>query len=353
MTSSFFSQRLLLTLGISLFSCAMLSNGQDEATPEEATPEIIEGSDPTEVLIEVAEPAVSLDPLAEPLELIEELSNEQIQQTIERIRSEYLRADQMDDQTLEKALLMGLIFKEAPGLSIRDAELSDQDHPFESALLDGHGYISLGSLNPQTAGELAGILTQWRDLDGLILDLRGAQDYGDLQAAADVLDCLLPEKQVLFSTQQTGGQNAESYQSKLPSLYEGSLVVLVDETTHGICEIIAEVLRQQKNALVLGSPTPGRAVLYEEHPLGNNAVLRIATKEVLPPDGVSLFGKGVAPDVVVAVTAEEAEQVAKRRALEGLPSVVFERERPRFNEAALVKGVNPEYAALDEEEAFE
>ncbi|MGF1657410.1 MAG: hypothetical protein ACFCU3_10575, partial [Verrucomicrobiales bacterium] len=39
--------------------------------------------------------------------------------------------------------------------------------------------------------------------------------------------------------------------------------------------------------------------------------------------------------------------------LEGLPSVVFERERPRFNEAALVKGVNPEYAALDEEEAFE
>jgi hypothetical protein len=53
----------------------------------------------------------------------------------------------------------------------------------------------------------------------------------------------------------------------------------------------------------------------------------------------------VKPDIAVDVPAETTEKILKQELEKGVSEFVFETERPRLNEAALVAGTNPDLDA--------
>jgi hypothetical protein len=63
---------------------------------------------------------------------------------------------------------------------------------------------------------------------------------------------------------------------------------------------------------------------------------------LLLEDGTSLFQKGLEPDLVVVMDAEEKEAALERMAQGRVRELVHEVARERFNEAALVARRNPE-----------
>jgi hypothetical protein len=84
-------------------------------------------------------------------------------------------------------------------------------------------------------------------------------------------------------------------------VWAGSLLVLVDDETNNLGETIAAVLRQRKQALLIGAPTRGGAVRYETVPVDAEWSLRFARAEVLLADDSSVFKKGLKPDFAVSL----------------------------------------------------
>jgi len=118
--------------------------------------------------------------------------------------------------------------------------------------------------------------------------------------------------------------------------------VLIDGETGKVGEIIAAVLRDTTGSLVIGENTIGMTVEYRDVPLAEDRILRYAVAEVVLPDDSSLFQKGVAPDVVTVVPSKVKQAIFKASEEESLSGYVFDRGRPRMNEAALVAGTDPE-----------
>ena len=82
-------------------------------------------------------------------------------------------------------------------------------------------------------------------------------------------------------------------------------------------------------------------------------MLRIAVSQVLLPANLSIFPGGVQPDVPIAMPRDALLAIFRQSAGRdsGMSQFVLETERPRFNEAALVSGVNPEYDAARDAQA--
>jgi hypothetical protein len=60
------------------------------------------------------------------------------------------------------------------------------------------------------------------------------------------------------------------------------------------------------------------------------------------PDTDPIFPGGVKPDVTIALPSEIQEQIFRESKTKGVSQFVFENERRRLNEAALLSGLNPE-----------
>jgi carboxyl-terminal processing protease len=119
-------------------------------------------------------------------------------------------------------------------------------------------------------------------------------------------------------------------------------MVLADGETSGPAEAMAAALKAHDQALLIGQPSAGRAVEYSDFALTSGKVLRVAVGEAIGPNGVSLFPDGVKPDLPVELPLAQKHQIFSQSAQRGLTAFVFERERPHFNEAALIAGTNPE-----------
>ena len=124
--------------------------------------------------------------------------------------------------------------------------------------------------------------------------------------------------------------------------------MLVDRRTAGNAEVIAAVLRTHVNAMVIGQQTRGEAAEYSAFPLSNGRALRVVVAEVSLPDSAPVFPGGVKPDLAVDVPDETTEKLLKQELEKGVSEFVFESERPRLNEAALVAGTNPEIDAAQQ-----
>ena len=86
--------------------------------------------------------------------------------------------------------------------------------------------------------------------------------------------------------------------------------------------------------------------------LSGGTLLRVAVSQIVLPANLSIFPQGVKPDLLTRTG--RADKIAVFNGSQAGKSVgpfVFEPERPRFNEAALVSGVNPEYDAARDRQA--
>jgi len=83
-------------------------------------------------------------------------------------------------------------------------------------------------------------------------------------------------------------------------------------------------------------------VEFADLPLGEGKVLRVAVAQVTLPEKGTLFPAGVTPDIAIALAPEVQEEIFRRSVERGVSQFVFDSERPRLNEAALVANTNPE-----------
>jgi hypothetical protein len=282
---------------------------------------------------------------------VDALSDAELDDVIAVLKENYINPDTLSDEELKRATVQGIIDRIAPGAGVVAAPAAGtvEPSPFRAEILDNRiGYARLGSTTADNLSELDATLQKLTEkkIGAFVLDLRATPPSSDFEQTAEVCRRFCPKGKVLFTVRKPNIKQEQILTSKDDPKFHGIIVVLVDRDLAGNGEIIAAVLRTHTRALVIGQSTKGEAVQFAEMPLAGGKLLRVAVAEVGLPENVKVFPGGVKPDIGVDVPQETTDEVLKRELEKGVSEFVFETERPRMNEAALVAGTNPELDAV-------
>lgn len=218
---------------------------------------------------------------------------------------------------------------------IKVASVRDQNGRGEYPLDENKiGYARLRQFGEKTADELESALIKMEraGMKGFIMDLRD-NPGGLLDQAVKVSEKFLPRGQLVVSTEARTQSDSSTYKaSGLKSRPSLPVVILVNGGSASASEIVAGCLQDLKRAVVLGEQSFGKGSVQSILPLSDGAALRLTTAKYYTPSHKVIHEKGITPDVVVTMSAEEERYLAIKRS--GAPlDALDEKERALVNKA--------------------
>lgn len=170
-------------------------------------------------------------------------------------------------------------------------------------------YIDIPSFNIYDADlildtQLRRVLQRGR-VRAVMIDLR--HNYGGyLDTAYNVLSTFVRGR--LGTEYDLYGETAVRRE---PGLYYRELrgipiVVFVDADTHSAAELVAGILAQKRDAIIIGQTSAGNTEIVYPFDFSDGSRLWLATGGFQLDDGTSIEGRGVIPDVVIDKVAEES-----------------------------------------------
>jgi carboxyl-terminal processing protease len=148
----------------------------------------------------------------------------------------------------------------------------------------GVGYMHINGFNETTEQEVEEALTQFGELKGLILDLRG-NPGGLLNEGVGVADKFLKKGQVIVSHR---GRSSPEKMYKAAHGNSGKdypLVVLVNRGTASAAEIVSGAIQDHDRGLIVGEVTFGKGLVQTVYPLSENTGLALTTAKYYTPSG--------------------------------------------------------------------
>lgn len=336
---------------------SMAQNVPSKTAPPEVMPSPSAGVSPAAKASPTASAPASASPVPAPKAtptaraIIDALSPAEMQEALTLLKSNYLNSGALAEPELNRALLQGLVDRLSPGVAFVTADVpkSEEASPFRAEILDDRiGYLRLGALSKNNLGEMDAALQNvvHKSLKAVILDLRATPMSSDFDLAAEVIKRFTPKGKMLFTIKKPSAKQERMVTSNQEPQFHGVIVAVVDHDTAGAAEVIAAVLRIHANALIVGAKTKGAAVEFADLPLRTGKIVRLAVAEITLPGNVTIFPDGVKPDLAVEISAAQKREIMQLSLEKGISQFVFENERPRMNEAALVAGTNPEIDAM-------
>lgn len=148
------------------------------------------------------------------------------------------------------------------------------------------GYIRLSSFGATTHDEFTACIKELKKqgMADLVLDL---QDNGGgyLQAAADVLNELLEQGDLLVYTQGRTVRRQE-FRAKGNGIFQkGRVVVLVNEYSASAAEIVSGALQDQDRGTVVGRRTYGKGLVQRPIDLPDGSMIRLTVAHYFTPSG--------------------------------------------------------------------
>jgi hypothetical protein len=285
-------------------------------------------------------------------ELINSLNNEDVEKALQTFKEGFFDSSKVDDREIKRSALEGLISRLSPGAAIVSASTKSSPPPqvpFLVEILDSRiAYFRLGALTKDTLAQFDAAFASFsgKEIDAVILDVRGILEAGDYEVAAEFARRFCPKGKLLFSLQKPSAKQERIFTSNQDPAFQGVVVVLTDSDTSGAAEALAGTLRLNAGAMIIGSETLGQAVEFAEAPIGGNAVLQVAVAQIILPNSGPIFPDGVKPDVSISLPREARDQIFRESKEKGVSQFVFDPERRRMNEASLVANLNPEIEAM-------
>jgi carboxyl-terminal processing protease len=176
-------------------------------------------------------------------------------------------------------------------------------------LEDGISYIRIASFQEKTSEDLQKALGERyeKGLKGLILDLRN-NPGGLLDQAIHVSDQFLDKgKLVVYTQGRTEDKHEYFARSGQRKNVRFPMVVMINGGSASASEIVAGALQDWKRAVVLGTPSFGKASVQTIIELEDHSALRLTTAKYFTPLGKAIQGKGISPDILVEAPKVETE----------------------------------------------
>ena len=161
---------------------------------------------------------------------------------------------------------------------------------------DQIGYIAVSEFDSVTYHQFETALEdlEAQGMRGLVIDLRN-NPGGNFDTVTDMLKLLLPQG-VIVSTKDKEG-NVEEVTCDGANEFDKPLAVLVNQYSASASEIFSGAVQDYGIGKIVGMTTYGKGVVQQLIDLGDGTCLKMTIAEYYTPNGRSINGKGVEPDV--------------------------------------------------------
>ncbi len=173
-------------------------------------------------------------------------------------------------------------------------DYSSPKNSFEATLRNNSLYIKLISFANGQAESIKQIISQYPNIDGIILDLRGNHG-GKFSEAIKITDLFLDNALITFS--QEKNRPKRFYTSHPGDVLKGKpIAILTNEYTASAAEIVATALNEQSRAVLIGAKTYGKSSIQHVHQL-NDKVLYLTSGYFYSPSGKNINHIGIRPEI--------------------------------------------------------
>ncbi len=183
----------------------------------------------------------------------------------------------------------------------------------ESRPFGQYGYVRITSFNGSTVAECKEAIEELEKqnpgLKGLIIDLRN-NPGGTVQAAVGLTRLFL-DSGVIASFESNFPQQNVKFKAEKGETYKGPVVILVDEGSASASELFSGALRANGRAILVGRKTHGKNSCQTFVPVSDDAGFLLTIGHFLLPDGSTIGGSGITPDVLVSTDVKD-EGLLKR-----------------------------------------
>ena len=181
--------------------------------------------------------------------------------------------------------------------------------PVTAELLENNvGYVRLDNFYKGSSDHVKAAVESLvaQGATSLLFDMRD-NPGGYVSELTDLLDYLLPEGPIFRSGTRLGPRKTVKSDADCVDL---PMAVLVNADSYSAAELFAAQLRESVDAPLIGQKTYGKGYSQQTFPLPGGRGLNISTKTYYTGAGVSLIGVGLTPDVEVALTGPEDNQLS-------------------------------------------
>jgi len=210
---------------------------------------------------------------------------------------------------------------------------------------DGNiGYIRIRQFQSNTSNDVITELKKIKgndhsEIKGLIIDIR-FNAGGLLNEAVDVTDIFLPKDRTIVSTKGKVPEQSMVFKSRRDALIPNyPIVVLVNAGSASASEILAGALKDWHRAVILGTKTFGKGSVQTVYPLEDGSAIRLTTAKYYTPNGISIHGEGITPDILVENLLQEdkkriisEEHVLRERDLIEMDESIKNKDKPKEDE---------------------
>lgn len=192
-----------------------------------------------------------------------------------------------------------------------------QVHSVQYEMMENNiGHISISNFRENTYSQFQEALQtlQKEGMAGLILDLR--ENTGGLVLAAQKIgDELLPEGTMVYTLDKEGHREDTICDANYTDI---PLVVLVNEHSASASEILAGAIQDTKRGELIGTTTFGKGLVQRLFTLSDGSGLNVTIQKYYTPNGRSIHGVGIEPDIYVELSKEQQEDTQLQKAIETL-----------------------------------
>ena len=168
-------------------------------------------------------------------------------------------------------------------------------------------FLRLSSFSENSAKKLAGTIAEARaaGAERFVLDLRD-NPGGLVEQAEEVAAQFLPAGSDVYIRKDADGSEEETtVPEDNDEPLDAPLVVLVNKGSSSSAEIVAGALRDNDRAKVVGETTFGTGTVLSEYPLSDGSSILLGVAEWLTPNGDSIRGSGIEPDVEIELEEDQ------------------------------------------------
>ena len=184
-----------------------------------------------------------------------------------------------------------------------------------------YAYIRITQFQERTGEDLAKALKKLRienkfAFNGIILDMRN-NPGGLLNSSVAVSAAFLKQGDLVVYTEGRApdskmnlttapenfiisGDEKNNFLKDLPvDIKDTPMVVLINNGSASASEIVAGALQDHKRALIVGTRSFGKGSVQSILPMMNGTAIKLTTARYFTPNGRSIQGKGIVPDIIV------------------------------------------------------